>query len=501
MGLLVALLLVQLPAAARGGSFPGEAVQFREGGAWQTARRVTLTPSGRWAVVLDTALGPVSAEVGSETIVAAAEPPRWEDDVAPVRALWPELGLWLVRSTRPTEDGLDLAARLSRSARVDWAAPDFFFPHRLDDFAIPPNDPRYSGQWYLRRLDVEPAWRVTVGDRSTTVAIVDNGCDAVHPDLVANLLPGRDVVENDDDPSPAAATASANHGTACAGLVAAVGNNGIGISGVCPGCTLRCIRMLAERGMMVPVSVDVEAFRAARMMDVDVVSNSWGFVQAQPVPLALAMGIREVATQNRGGRGALVLFASGNDGRVLGAGELYSLPEVITIGGVNPFDELAPFSNRGAEVDLVAPTGTFTTDLSGAAGEDPGDYTNLFGGTSAACPVAAGVAGLLVSAQPDAGRVQLEQWLIGTARPAPFAQPDGRGHDVSYGFGIVSASRALLRATGREDAGVPDAGAPPTVPAASDTLGAAPGGCGCSQLSGLTTLVLLVLYGGSRRKR
>lgn len=490
LSILLAVALGQRPVTHAPAPLLQPVLTFRDGATWRTATRVGLSSSGRALVELEGEVGAVSAEVGRNAIaviradVAAAKGVRLE------RALWPERSMWLVSSTDAHEDGLALASRLSRTDEVEWSAPDFFFEHRLHDFAVPPNDARYSGQWYLAKLDVEAAWRISSGSPSVTIGVVDNGCDATHPDLMANLRQGRDVVDADDDPRPNGAGKAANHGTACAGLIAGVGNNGIGISGVCPNCTLRCIRMLADEGQMVPVSVDVDAFRAAFELDVDVVSNSWGFGQPIPVPAALALAISEVATKNRGGRGALVLFAAGNDNRALVASELYSLPEVVTVGAINAFDELAPFSNRGPALDVVAPTGTFTTDLSGAAGEDPGDYTSLFGGTSAACPVAAGVAGLLVSAQPDAGRVALERWLIGTTRRAPFARADA-GHDDEYGTGIVSASQALRRAMGLE----PDAGAARSTPSAPDTVGnAAPVGCGCSTGADATLLLAGLVF-------
>jgi subtilisin family serine protease len=243
--------------------------------------------------------------------------------------------------------------------------------------------------------------------------------------------------------------------------------------------------MLAERGQSVPVSADVDAMRAALMLDVAVVSNSWGYVNAIPVPQALAIAIEEVATKGRGGRGAIVLFAAGNDNRELLANELYSLPFVVTVGGVNPFDEVAAFSNRGTALDLVAPTGTLTTDLVGSAGEDPSDYTSLFGGTSAACPVAAGVAGLVVSVALDAGRSDVESWLIGTTRRAPFARAP-TGQDLEYGYGIIDAKAAVERAMGTPP--TTDAGTIPLAPDENEPTR----GCGCGLSSGCGLWALAV---------
>ena len=185
-------------------------------------------------------------------------------------------------------------------------------------------------------------------------------------------------------------------------------------------------------------------------------------------------------TTGRSGLGALVLFAAGNDDRELQPYEIENVAGVITVGAVNNFDEATAYSNRGEAVDVVAPTGTLTTDLTGAAGEDPTDYTGNFGGTSSACPVAAGVAGLLVSAAPASSGAELADALIQTARPSIFGMPDARGHDVTYGYGRIVPAAALRRALGvpepQPDAGAPilDAGADGGPPAVS------PGGCGCA---------------------
>jgi MYXO-CTERM domain-containing protein len=229
----------------------------------------------------------------------------------------------------------------------------------------------------------------------------------------------------------------------------------------------------------VPISADVEAMRFALLHDdVAVVSNSWAFTTSIPVPQSLKTAIEDVSHNARGGKGALVVFAAGNENRRLQPGELYSLPEVLTVGAITNFDERAMFTNYGAEVDLCAPTGSLTLDPVGDAGENPTDYTDRFGGTSAACPVVAGVAGLLFAAKPSATAAEVRDALITTTRPAPFATPDVNGHDEVFGYGIIDPKKALQKLLGivpdagtPMDAGMNDAGPDPMDP---------PKGCGCS---------------------
>ncbi len=375
-----------------------------------------------------------------------------QDEALGVRRIRPVMaarGLWLVESTRG-EDGLALAERLQRAPEfgrlVRQALPDLYFSRTLH--ATPPstkpNDPRYSGQWYLERIGIEAAWQISRGSKDVTVVVIDNGCDLQHPDLVKKLDPGRDVVDGDDDPSFAPGVEGNNHGTACAGLIAAETNNDLGIAGVCPECRLRCVRLLPDTPAgLVPISADMEAFDFALQQDAAVVSNSWGFTEAIPVPEMLKAAITAVHTDGRGGLGALVVFAAGNDDRLLLDDELNAVPGVITVGAVNNFGEVAQFSNYGPSVAVVAPLGTLSTDISGADGQDPTDYTSLFGGTSSACPIVAGVMALMVATAPTKTAAELEMVLKSTAKQSIFATPDGTGHDDYYGFGQVDPAKAL----------------------------------------------------------
>lgn len=411
-----------------------------------------------------------------------------------VRLLAPALGMWLVEA-ETDGDGLDLASRLdadeARAAGVALAVPDLYL--RVKAMADPhtPTDPRFGGQWYFQNLAMPDAWGLSLGDPSTTIVVVDTGCDLAHPDLVAKLDPGLDVVDGDSDPTFDLADSGASHGTSCAGVAAAATDNGEGIAGGCPECRLRCVRFLTDAA--VPTSTSVEAFQFAIDVGAAVVSNSWGYTDPIPVPAPVADIIALLHTSGRGGQGALVLFAAGNDDATIGDDELAAAPGVLCIGAINNFDEATPFTNRGNALDVVAPTGTLTTDISGPEGNDPTDYTSLFGGTSSACPVAAGVAGLLVSAAPNKTAAELYDILIATSRPAPFAAPDANRHDPIYGYGIIQPPLALEVALGITPS-------PPDPRAAAEDE--ADAGCGCEVVGRgralgfgvyLTALALVIL--------
>jgi subtilisin family serine protease len=358
----------------------------------------------------------------------------------------PRAGLWYAEGAA-VEDALDVAQRMAQHPRVAEGAwevwPDLWLPRARAEFQVPPNDPRYGGQWYFERVAMEDAWKLSAGAEEITIAIVDTGCELTHPDLTGKWVGGWDALDNDDDPSAPLVGPGANHGTACAGVASANTQNGEGIAGTCPLCTLSCVRLLGTGETLVPVSADALAFEKALEAKASVISNSWGFLEAIPAPLALRTAIEVAVNEGRDGLGAVVVFAVGNDDRTLADYEVVAVDGVIGVGATTNFDELTSFTNVGPSVDLVAPTATLTCDLSGAAGEDPGDYTGLFGGTSSACPLVAGVAGLLLAKVPNATAVDVARALVETAKQSPYATPDDSGHDLGYGYGLVQPAAAL----------------------------------------------------------
>jgi subtilisin family serine protease len=411
-----------------------------------------------------------------------------------VRVLMPSRGIYQIASRHVDEDGADLAARLAplvRAGVLESAAPDLALGRKLAAIDVPPSDERYGGQYYLEDIQIEGAWALSVGDPSTRIVVVDNGCDLLHRDLASKLDPGRDVINDDDDPTFGGGVGN-EHGTACAGLAGAATDNDIDIAGACPECRVACVRMLGEPGELLPVSGDVQAFQFAFESNAAVVSNSWGFVDPIPVPAALRDAIVVVQQDGREGRGAVVVFAAGNDNREPGRDELGLVPGVLGVGAMNNVGEPTQYTNFGDVVDVVTPTGSITLDITGDEGAGPGEVTNTFSGTSSACPIAAGVAGLIASAAPDLTADEINALLIDTAKLPFAADPDAEGHDPHYGFGMVQADKALEIALGIEDGdggekpGSPDDRPPP---GCSHADGGRQGGRGA--VLGLTTLLWL----------
>ena len=386
------------------------------------------------------------------------------------------------------EAALTGARRLAGRAGVVWALPDFRVPVQL---YRRPNDPYYDRQWYLGaagttgHIQAEAAWDVTQGDARVVVAVVDTGVDTAHPDFGPGaLVEGYDAVTGDSDPTPGATTMDA-HGTCCSGLVMAAADNGEGMAGVCPGCSLMPIRLMDGMSSAAQLSTGYRALNHAADEGAWVVSNSWGItadamgqVDMQPYYQA----VRHAAEDCRDGLGAVVLFASGNgdfmgNATTIGDAELANMAEVMAIGGTGQDDRVVSYSNYGPNLSVVAPTGhgdptvfgMFTTDTLGDRGfsragswwmpgfwgdqntgtaepDSTGNYTAYFNGTSAACPVAAGVVGLVFSSNPNLTGAQARRIVEGTADKVGGVTYGPDGHNDHYGQGRINAHRAVLAA-------------------------------------------------------
>lgn len=390
----------------------------------------------------------------------------------------------------PAEDAVAESLRWVGRPGVHSAFPDVVLPTvRSEDASteeVSFDDPSYGGQWYLESLGAPLLFARSLGDPDTRIAVIDSSIDIAHTDLAAAVLDPYDAHDDDDDPSPDPGEYCTDgsddicdvHGTAVSGITAARANNGFGIVGLCPECTLVPIKMLGEpdRGL----SVTIAAFEHAISADVAVINNSWGYVEPTNAPDALAEVIERARTVPRGGLGALVVFAAGNDDRELEDDELTSLPGVLCVSAMDSYGRWTNYTNYGAAVDISAPSATVSI-----APED--EITTTFGGTSAAAPVASGVAAWVASQEPELTADEIGELLIASAVQSPLITPDEDGHHDYFGYGVLDAESLLAQMYGTGDT------------AADTGEGKEPRACGCAVdggagpawLAGLAPLLLL----------
>ena len=312
-----------------------------------------------------------------------------------------------------------------------------------------PNDPLFPA-WYLEKIDAPNAWLTTTGNSNVTIAILDTGVDTTHPDLATKLVPGRNIYNNNDDTRDVY-----GHGTPVAGVAGAASNNGIGVASVAWGCGIMPIRISDMTGMAtashIASGLSWAADHGARVANV-----SYYVTGSKTISSAARY------FQSKGG---VVVAAAGN----FSVQEtIADDPYILTTGATDPQDVLFWYSNRGSNLDLVAPGNNTTTLIGGLYGAG--------GGTSFAAPVVAGVAALMFSANPALTPTELVDIL---KRNADDLGPTG--WDVTYGNGRVNAARAVNGAAATR--GVVDTIAP-SVSIVSPQSG--------QQLSGATTSVHVV---------
>lgn len=374
---------------------------------------------------------------------------------------------------------IDVAAAARALAAVDGVCAAS--PNHVLDLCVLPDDPMLGTQWHVQHagdadIDLPEAWDVATGDPDVVVAILDTGVDWTHPDLAAAMwtnageVPGNGVDDDgngwiddihgwdagngDPDPQPEVYLEMGLdvgfHGTHCAGIAAAATDNATGVAGAGWGCRLMGVKVNDSASVITTEGL-TEAVLYAVANGASVISMSFGgtfedfsFMQAL-IDDAVAAGVVCVAAAGNNSD-AVPMYPAALDG-------------VISVGATDDLNQRASFSTYGAWVDLAAPgqqiwstvQSNYEWDLLtqllfslsyGWDGVNPYMYSD---GTSMACPLVAGVCGLIRSVRPDFTPAEVLDRLVATGDAIVFDQPLGvkvNAHAALDGLAATGADAA-----------------------------------------------------------
>ena len=338
----------------------------------------------------------------------------------------------------PNANEQAVAEALSHNPHVKFAEVD-----KIVSLSATTNDPILPQEWHIPKIGASTAWGTSTG-AGIVVAVLDTGVQSTHPDLQANLVPGWNIYDNNN------LTTDVNgHGTAVAGTIAAVGNNGFGVVGVAYRAKIMPIR-IADAAGDTTFSIMASGLTWAADHGADIANISYSNVYKSSTMISAANYLRS--------KGGETVVAADNDAINEGTANTTSM---ITVSATDQSNALASFSSWGPMVDVAAPGVTIQTTL----------WNSGYGwgtGTSFASPIVAGTVALIMSANPSLAPSQIENVLFTTATNLGAA-----GYDNYFGWGLVNAAAAVASAATMT--APPADTVPPTVAISSPTAGTVSG--------------------------
>ncbi|HOC37767.1 MAG TPA: S8 family serine peptidase [Thermodesulfobacteriota bacterium] len=282
-----------------------------------------------------------------------------------------------------------------------------------------PNDYSYPSQWHLPKISAPAAWDLSTGSPEVPIAIIDSGIDPTHPDLAGKIIPGYNCISENTDTHDVY-----GHGTSVAGTAAAIVNNVEGVAGVAGDAAIMPLVVVNSSGFASYYDI-AQAITYAADSNVQIMNISIGGSGSSST--------LQNAVNYAWNKGAVIFASAANDAT---SAPYYpaACQNVVAVSATTSTDTLASFSNFGTWIDIAAPGCSIFTTANG------GSYCSK-SGTSFSSPIAAGVAALLLAANPFLTNSQIVG--IMTQSTDDLGAP---GFDPSFGYGRVNASKAVVAA-------------------------------------------------------
>ncbi|MFA5248108.1 MAG: S8 family serine peptidase [Patescibacteria group bacterium] len=365
----------------------------------------------------------------------------------------------------------DFLSTYQNNPAVEYVEPNFFYRA-----SVIPSDQFYSKQWYLEKIRAPYAWDKIRETPNVVIAVIDSGVQIKHPDLYPNIwvnqdeilgngvdddkngfiddYNGWDFIGNTPDPSPkfeeGYTEAGIMHGTIVAGIIAAVGNNDSGVSGISWKAQIMPLRVLDDSG-------EGRTSDVIRAIDYSI-ANGADIINFSFVGLDYSRGLYE-AIRRAHETGVVMVAAAGNE---QSAGEGYDLDEtpmypacddgednmVIGVAATDAVDQKASFSSYGLRcVDIAAPGGSFYSTATFAPTKKIGEnffdqyFNGYWSGTSMATPVVAGALALVQAVNPSSSGKESQEIVLATTDSIEKLNPNYQG---KLGRGRVNVFSAVV---------------------------------------------------------
>jgi len=333
--------------------------------------------------------------------------------------------------------------------------PDNIVPMNMDAEDV------YAAHWHLANMRAAEAWAILPAGVVKEVAVLDIGCETTHEDLQGRISSTSwNCVFDTPDVTPI--TDFEKHGTPCSGVIAANTGNNIGCKSIGNNhlkVQFLHIGMDSTSGGSFRTS-DTILMRAVNKIlanpDCVAVSMSWGGTGGYAT---FPNGLNQIRTMARGGKGIPIFASSGNSYQPDFTQLPASYPSVMAVGAISSNNQRAAFSNYGPKLFAAAPgVAVWTVDRTGTAGYKAESYMG-FGGTSAACPAMAAVAGLVLVKNPDLTEPQVRDVLKNSCNKVGGYVYDPTGKSPELGWGAIDLFAAVTNAGGI----TPEPPAPPVL--------------------------------------
>jgi thermitase len=315
-----------------------------------------------------------------------------------------------VRIVRISSNASDAAQAYAGEGAVEYAEPD-----AEAQATETPNDPGFSSEWGMSKIQAPAAWGISHGSASVAVAVLDTGISASHPDLAGK------IVKQANFSSSATLDDVFGHGTHVAGIAAAVTNNAVGVAGLGWNTSLMNVKVLGDNGFgsysAIAQGITWAADNGAQVINMSLSGTT-------------ASSTLESAVNYAWSKGVVVSAAAGNNGSSAPVYPAY-YANAIAVAATDTTDHLASFSNFGSWVDVAAPGVNVYSTYPG------GGYASM-SGTSMAAPHVAGEAALLFATLADTNR---DGALNDEVRACIETSADNVG--LPIGGGRIDAYRAL----------------------------------------------------------